>query len=191
DVDVAVAVPVVRVAVAANVTPFTSSNTVVGTLPSLAPASATGVGDVAVQVKYRFWKQEGGGFAAALRIRPPTGDSDQLRGSGITRTYVSGIWSKSGKLAPHAEVGYQFWSDKLPLSTSGNVFAKDEVIYGFGAEWTPNPRITSVLDVLGEHIRHGGRAGYQTFVVPGGGSFEALMGLPQGTAKTTLAPGIK
>lgn len=188
--DISAAVPWVRVSVAAQLAAFTSSNTLLGTLP-LPQSAASGIGDIAIQGKYRFWKQEGGGLATALRVRLPTGDTDNLRGSGVTRTFVSGIWSKGGTFSPHAEFGYEFWSDKLDVAPDRSIFVKDDVTYAIGAEWTPNPRLTTVLDFLGEHFRHGGSAGYLTFVEPGRGSLEALTGVPGGLTKAALAPGFK
>ena len=72
--------------------------------------------------KYRVVRQQDGGIAAAVELRLPTGDKNELRGLDVTRTF-SGIWSKGGRVSPHANIGYEFWSDNcadLPDGTSSS-----------------------------------------------------------------------
>ena len=135
---------------------------------SIASSSASGLGDLAVFGKYRLLRQQDGGLAAAIEVRLPTGDKEALRGLDVTRTLTSLIWSRGGRISPHANVGYEFWSDAVPISATGDVFAQHSVKYAAGVEIEAGPRATVVIDLLGRQVRHGGKVGYQTFAASGG-----------------------
>ncbi len=190
DFDLGVAVPWIRVDMDAQGGFFSASGVKLAESPHVA-GTASGVGDVAVFAKYRVLRQEDGGIAAAVELRLPTGDKNALRGLDITRTLVSGIWSKGGRVSPHANVGYEFWSDSVPISQSGDVFVKNQFKYSVGVELEAHPRATVVVDLVGKRLFHGGETGYQTFLGPGGTSIDALVALPQGTNQLSLVPGIK
>src|SRR6185436_13105225 len=69
--------------------------------------SATGLGDILVRAKYNFLKRRGGGIAAAIDVRTPTGDETNLLGTGAVQTKLYGIASTTfGKLSPHLNAGY-------------------------------------------------------------------------------------
>ena len=69
--------------------------------------SATGIGDIVVRAKYNFLRAWGGGLAAAVDVRTPTGDESNLLGTGGVQTKVYGIASVAfGKLSPHINAGY-------------------------------------------------------------------------------------
>ena len=189
DLDVGVAIPWVRVGLDATGGIFSSSGTNLSPR-SIAATSASGVGDIAVFGKYRVWRQDDGGLAVALEARLPTGDKNALRGLDVTRTLLAGIWSKGGTVSPHVNVGYEFWSDSVPISASGDVFAKNQLKYALGVEFEAGPRATVVVDVVGRNLMHGGKVGYQTLVA-GGNSTDVLVALPEGIQQVSLAPGIK
>ena len=71
------------------------------------------------------------------------------------------------------------------------MFAKDEIKYALGVEFEAHPRATVVVDVVGRHLRHGGKVGYQTFTVGSSSSIDALVALPEGIQQISLAPGVK
>src|SRR5689334_1665934 len=189
-VDVGLAVPWIRMKVAGDGRLVGSANQTVGT-STLTETSSSGIGDVALYGKYRFFRQDGGGAAAAVEVRLPTGDKDELRGLDVTRTLASVIWSHGGKVSPHANVGYEFWSGEASMSAAGDVFVKDQFKYAFGVEIEAHPRTTIVVDLVGRGVRHGGKVGYQTFAGAGGTSIYALVGIPEGLQQVSLAPGIK
>ena len=107
--DVGAALPFVRVSLDA-----TSQGYAYDLTPELTfrfDGTSSGLGDIALFGKYRVWSTDGGGAAVAVDMRLPSGDEDNLRGLGNTRTLLSGIWSETwGPLSPHVNVGYQFWS---------------------------------------------------------------------------------
>jgi hypothetical protein len=158
---------------------------------SLPEATSSGIGDVAIFGKYRFFRQENGGAAAAVELRLPTGDRNAFRGLDVTRTFISAIWSLGGSVSPHVNVGYEFWSDDVAMTASGDVFAKDQFKYAVGVEIAAHPRITMLIDLIGRGIRGSGKVGYQTFLGPGGESIDALVALPEGVHQMSAVPGIK
>jgi hypothetical protein len=153
--------------------------------------SASGVGDVSIFGKYHLWHYRGGGLAGEVVVQLPTGDTDEIRGIGVTRTLLSAIWSQGGRVSPHVNVGYEYWSDGVPIAPSRDVFAKNQVRYAFGVEYQVHPRATALLDIVGRRQLHGGQIGYVTLPAPGGGTLDALSGLAQGLNVVSVAPGVK
>lgn len=191
NVDVGVILPFVRVSLGAELRIFNADIPVASyAMPQM---DASGIGDIGIFGKYRFWQRGSGGMAAQVEIRMPTGDEDNLRGLGITRTQLSAIWSHAGKFAPHATVGYEFWSDDIEITRSLDVSARNQLRYAAGMEIEAHPRLTVLADLIGRRLLKGGKPGYQRFPIelPGGGSFEGLVGLAQGLNVISVAPGVK
>jgi hypothetical protein len=205
DLDVGMAIPWIQVAFDAFGHEFTASGIeALPVPPQQSPfvrgAASAGIGDIAVFGKYRFWKQDQGGAAIGIELRLPTGDKDNLRGLDVTRTLISGIWSRGGTFSPHAKVGYDFWSAEVPISgdfliggitvSPGDVAAKDQVLYSFGFDYLAHPRATVTFDLVGSTLRGGGQVGYQRFT-PFGNPIEVLVGLPESLTKISVVPGVK
>lgn len=157
---------------------------------SVPTTTSSGIGDTAIYAKYKLVKQPDGGLSASAELHMPSGDKNELRGLGITRTMVSAIWSKGGRVSPHANVGYEFWSDAVDLVADGTIAAKDRITYALGAEFDVSPRFTVLGDLVGSSVRDAGKIGYQTFSVSGG-SADLLVALPQGINIVSVAPGVK
>lgn len=161
---------------------------------------SSGLGDIAVLVKYRFLKfgddlPDPGGLAALVTTRLPTGDRDNLRGLGVNRTLVALIvsWGK-GKLRPHANGGFEVWSDSVdvlgdPL-TNSKVLVRHQVEYAGGVEFEAAPKLTLIGDLLGRHTLGGGRMGFVT-AEQAGTTLDYAVALPKGNMKLTFAPGLK
>ena len=161
--DVAMAVPLQRVSMDTTVNATilrlsTGANspihTFVGgaTTASFAKSgTAAGVGDILLRTKYRFTSGSGG-LAAALDVRVPSGDADNLLGTGATQTTVMLIGSATaGRLAPHFNVGYT-------ASTEGKVVnVPDEFGYRFGTELIVKPTVTLSAELIGRTLRDSGR----------------------------------
>jgi hypothetical protein len=115
---------------------------------------AAGLGDIMVRAKYNFLTRKGGGLAAAIDVRTPTGDESNLLGTGALQTKLYGIASIGfGKLSPHLNAGYT-------RSTRGalpDVSLNNEWNYTAGFDLAVSPRLTLVADVLGRSIRDQGR----------------------------------
>jgi hypothetical protein len=120
---------------------------------------AQGLGDILLRGKFRFFDAPGGGLAAGVDVRLPTGDSEQLLGTGGTQVKVAFIGSMGqGPFSPHVNMGYTFSSSSgasEALSVSPNV--SDEFNYAAGFDTAVHPRVTVSADVLGRVLRDIGR----------------------------------
>ena len=203
--DVGVAVPLVRVQINGLSRAFRPGG---GEFPFEAlQARSSGVGDIALIGKYRFWQPVGGaasgaGLAALVIVRVPTGNEANLRGLGITRTLASLVGSGTfGRVSPHVTAGYEFWSQGISIPTNflenETVDAKDQVVYSAGVEVEVHPLLTANVDVLGRYLRGAGRVGTQEFrYAPASNQFgitsaTVLAASGQGLNTLTIAPGFK
>jgi hypothetical protein len=150
-------------------------------------ASSSGIGDVVFRTKYQFFdKGAGAGAAVSADLRLPTGDSDELLGTGGTQFKVLfiGAAAVGDRIFPHANVGYTFSSGEISdLATTlktptlsgttnpasvptqlGNVSlgVPDEFNYTFGADAVVHPRVTVAFDVIGRNVRDVERFALQT-----------------------------
>ena len=137
--------------------------------------SATGLGDVLLRAKYNFVRSAANALAASIDLRLPTGDEDNLLGTGATQTKLQLIASgEYGLFAPHASFGYTFSngnvsdltadvairSEPCPArkaiahpAASFDPSVPDEVNYTFGFSAAPHPRLTLGFDFIGRTIR--------------------------------------
>lgn len=192
--DVGVGIPFIRVSIEGEVglhTPDGVDITPGGHLFSLPKATASGIGDIAVFGKYHIWGKDRGGLATEVEMRLPTGDTENLRGAGVTRTTVSAIWSLQGKLAPHASVGYEYWSKRVVLDGIGGVFARDQIHYAFGLEVEAHPRATVLVDIVGRRLRHGGQSEYQRTPIGPDAFIDFLGAVAKPLDVVSIVPGIK
>lgn len=83
--------------------------------------SATGIGDIALRLKYNFSRSADADLAALVDIRLPTGDEKNFLGTGKINARISGIASKKmGEFTPHLNLafdrrGADFDSNELEL----------------------------------------------------------------------------
>ncbi len=191
--ELGIAVPSIRHSLEGQLGIFSGDTDITGGSIRVPKTFAIGIGDVAIRGKIRLLPFEQGGIAALVEVLLPTGEKDDLRGLGFTRTLVSGIWSRGGRVSPHVNVGYEFWSDEARVSSRSDVVVKDHFKYAFGLEFDVTPRATILMDLVGRRLRNGGRAGYQTFsgLFGPGSSLDALVALPEGLNVISFAPGIK
>ena len=121
---------------------------------------ATGLGDVVLRSKYRLFRGAGGGLAAGLDLRLPTGDEEDLLGAGgVQAKLLLIVSSERGRLGQHLNVGYTFASGRTGGTFPGLVSTAlpDEINYSGGIEFVAGPRITVVGDVIGRTLRNAGR----------------------------------
>jgi hypothetical protein len=109
-------------------------------------ASASGLGDVVVRAKYNVFRDGGSGVAVAGEARLPTGDEDNLLGTGgMTLTpRVVGSYERD-RLGIHAELGYSF---REASNTLGYAVAVTAVAV---------PRLTIVGELSGLRLGGTGR----------------------------------
>ena len=173
-VDVALAVPVVRtrLSLLSNATIQrigTGSNLGVhyfrdpdaigghgSTRQYFAEASAGGLGDLVARVKATLMREGSRALAAGLDVRMPSGDEQNLLGSGAVgiRPFVA-FSASLGAFAPHANAAYQWNGESL---IGGNVREgekgdlPDQFTYALGADVLVAPRVSVILDVFGQRV---------------------------------------
>ena len=133
--------------------------------------SASGVGDLVLRVKATLIREGSRALAAGLDTRLPTGDEQNLLGTGAMgiRPFaaVSGSW---GALAPHANIAYQ-WNGQSILA--GDVRAgveadlPDQFQYSAGTDVAVNPRFSMVFDLLGQRVLNSPRLSVYTLNASG------------------------
>jgi hypothetical protein len=111
---------------------------------------------------------------------------------------ASAIFSAGkGPFKPHASGGFEFWSKSVDVptatATGGLVKVRHQVLFAAGFEIEAHPKVTLLLDFLGQKIRKGGEVGVVSDPVNAGGisSIQSLVDLPEGILKGILVPGIK
>lgn len=122
--------------------------------------NASGLGDVVVRSKYRLLRSAGGGLAAAVDLRLPTGDKDNLLGAGGTQAKLLLVASdERGRLGRHVNMGYTIASGSVPGTLAGLISAPlpDEFNYSGGVEFVASPRFTVNGDFIGRTLRGAGR----------------------------------
>lgn len=189
--DLGLAIPIVTIDVKADV--FASLERVSGSSPLIHTfegnqdlttkrfsdqGSATGLGDVALRAKYNFLHRKGGGLAMALDLRLPTGNEDELLGTGATQAKLSLIYSADyGRFSPHLNLGYTYSrgnvseavrldpaEEKSRAALGGvtldpDLSVPDEINYTGGFTLALSPRATFTFDAVGRTIRDANRFG--------------------------------
>jgi Putative MetA-pathway of phenol degradation len=103
--------------------------------------SSTGLGDVALRIKYNFAHDAGVDIAGLLDVRFPTGKKDDFLGTGKMKAKLSAIISKRFKdLRPHLNIGYE-------LRTAD--FETDVIDVKAGFDQKLVSGLTFALDALG------------------------------------------
>ena len=108
--------------------------------------TAEGIGDMVVRGKYNFHRGPNVNVALATDLRLPTGDTDDLLGSGATQIKLYAILGSAGKrFSPRASFGYTF-------SSGGADFMgelPDELAYTAGFDAGLHSRVTLTADFVG------------------------------------------
>ena len=156
NLDLAIGVPLVRLSIDAAMTQVEPG---IGSAILLANGSSTGFGDTAVLGKYRFWSStnEQTSLAAMFSLR-------------LWRTMVGAIASTSiGRLAIHANGGYEFWDKSVALSNNqpgptDQIWGlSDQVHYGAAVEFELHPTFTIMVETMGRHVRNAGQLNSVSF----------------------------
>ena len=131
--------------------------------------SATGIGDVILRTKYNFLSRGDTGLAAALDLRLPTGNEDDLLGVGAAQAKIYAILSSTrGRVSPHVNVGFTV-SGQGSRETNfsfESLGASDEFNYAGGLEFVAHPRLTLLADFLGRTLMDAGKVELETKTFP-------------------------
>ncbi len=144
--------------------------------------SATGIGDILLRAKYNFLRTPRAGLAAALDLRLPTGDENELLGVGATQAKIFAILSSTnGPISPHVNIGFTISGngprqETLQFEPLG---VSDEFNFSGGVEWVPHAKLTVIGDFLGRTLFDAGKIGLEnrTFPVRVGSSSDATVPL--------------
>jgi hypothetical protein len=154
DLDVGVAIPVVNVNISGEALsvingPFAGSSHFFGDLSNPLvnsrvsyQGSATGLGDIALRLKYNFVRGPEINLAGLLDVRLPTGDQSDFLGTGETSARFVFIGSrKLAQFTPHMNVAY----DRRPANLDS-----DELEFTAGFDQKMAEGVTIAFDLLGE-----------------------------------------
>ncbi len=177
--DVGVAVPIVRVDMDASVL-ATIQRLATANNPNIhsfvagqnvpqqtfaSSGSATGLGDIELRTKYRFFDLPAGGMAAAVDFRLPTGNEDDLLGGSRQLKMFFVESGGNDRITQHVNVGYTFSGDAGEIGISQQLGAAsfpDEFNYAVGLEFVVEPRVTVIGDIVGRNLRNAGRLDLMT-----------------------------
>jgi len=133
----------------------------------VAQGAAAGLGDVIVRAKETALKTARGGMALGVEVRLPTGQEENLLGSGSLGIKVFDAMSMTfGRVAPHVNLAYQrngasVLAGDVTAGTKGDL--PDEVSYVVGADVGIEKRLTMAFDVIGRHSSDAPRLARTTF----------------------------
>jgi hypothetical protein len=118
--------------------------------------SAGGLGDIVARAKSTVVRKGHQALALGLDVRMPTGDEQNLLGSGATGVRPFAAYSTStGSIAPHVNVGYQ-WNGNSVLAgdvkTEQKADLPDQFMYAIGGDGSLKQRITLVADLIGQRV---------------------------------------
>jgi hypothetical protein len=130
--------------------------------------TASGLGDIVLRLKGTVVKSPGAGIALGVDVRLPTGDEENLLGSGATgvKPFLALSFGK-GKAVPHLNAAYT-WNGESVLA--GNILTgekkslPDEFSWVAGLDVGVFSRLTLAADVLGRHVIDSPRLHPKTFV---------------------------
>lgn len=136
--------------------------------------SASGIGDIVARLKGTVAKSGATGLALGLDVRFPTGDEEDLLGSGAwgLKPFVAVSFSQKA-VSPHINLGYQ-WNGNSTLASdfrfgaSGAEFGEkadlpDSFLWIFGVDFGLGQYFTVIFDVIGTTIIDSPRLVEETF----------------------------
>lgn len=140
--------------------------------------SAGGIGDLVVRAKTTVLREGSRALAAGLDLRLPTGDEQNLLGSGATGVRPFAAFSTSvGALAPHANIAYQWNGDSVlagDVKTGQKASLPDQFFYAIGTDAAVNNHLTVIFDVIGQRVMDSPRLQVHTATFTGVAGSAAL-----------------
>ena len=147
-----------------------------------ASASASGPGDFLIRGKYNVLRSTGSGLAIGGEARLPTGNEQNLLGTGEASIKPRLIASlERDRVAIHGDIGY----------TIGGL--SDELVYGGAITVLGTSRLTLVGEITGRRLASAGRLTETTEAHPtlAGVDTIRLTGVPRATERVAAAIGFK
>lgn len=167
-IDVSVAIPILDVRLGATSTceqaaqvgggtgtcKFLLSNGTTATTVAKS-ATANGIGDIVFRAKGSLWQGEHLYLSAAADVRVPTGDDLNFLGTGSAgvRPFLAASWR--GRVAPHADLGFQ-WNGNSDIANIDGPGTKgklpNNLFYVLGADARVVKRLTLSGEYLGQYV---------------------------------------
>lgn len=182
-VDVSVALPIARVSLRASsvaqIQRLGTTNPAIhyfrppgttgfGTTGTFAKSgTATGLGDISLRVKGVAFRQGPSRLALGAEVRLPTGDEENLLGSGAAGFKPFLAWSRAGRpMSPHAKVAYEINGRSL---LAGDVLAgtkgklPNQLYFEAGVDAAVSRKLTVAVEVVGRRVLNGSQLAVGTF----------------------------
>src|SRR5262245_20255609 len=123
-----------------------------------ASGTATGIGDVLLRAKATLMRHGPNAIAAGAEVRLPSGDEEELLGSGAWGVKPYAVLSFSFKgVSPHLNLGYQ-WNGQSVLAGDVTTQVKadlpDRVMFAGGVDTAINKRLSVAVDFLADRVRN-------------------------------------
>ena len=173
--EIGAAVPFVRVSLEGQRINVYRGSTL---LQASATGTASGIADIALRAKYTLVARQNGGIAAATEVRLPTGDEQNLLGTGATSYRFIGIGSlEQGRAALHGNASVLRGGISPEWSAAG------------AASIAVHPRVTVSGEVLSRHVSALHETTLMAAPHPSISGVDTLR-LTAGTAATTLTAAV-
>ncbi len=144
----------------------------------VAGGRASGIGDITVRVKGQALDIGSSRVALGVDARLPTGDEENLLGSGALGVRPFAVWSLTNDtVSPHANVSYQWNGASLlagDVTTSKKEDFPDELAYAVGVAVAVTRQSNVTFDILGRHVFNALRLTPGDFVANTGDTFADL-----------------
>lgn len=121
--------------------------------------SATGIGDVAVNVKYNVLHAEKSAIGLGGEVRFPTGDATNYLGTGAYGFKPYFVFSHRGRFTPNINIGYQ-WNGASSLfvnSAGSKLNLPSAFLYSGGVDYAVVRRLTVTAEFIGQAVIDGPR----------------------------------
>ena len=151
-------------------------------LQASADATASGLGDIIVGSKFNAWRRGGTGISVGAEARLPTGDEQNLLGTGqatISPRLIGSV--ERDRIAVHGEMGYVV-GDR-----------SDALDYGAAISIVGGQRVTVGAEILGRRSATGGRLVESIEPHPSLTGVETirLVGTTEATTRVLLVAGVR
>ena len=117
--------------------------------------AASGIGDVVFRAKYEVVAGERAALATGVDVHTPTGDAYNFLGAGTWGTRPFLIFSYAGRVAPHANIGYQINGNSIlggDITTFTKAHLPNILNYSFGFDAGLSSGVSVAFDYLGQTL---------------------------------------
>ena len=158
------------------------------------PGSASGVGDITVNLKANVFNGERTKLALAGDVRFPTGDAANYLGTGAYGIKPYLVFSRTGRVTPNASVGFQ-WNGASVLFADPKTGVHQNLptafLYSGGVDIRVVKKLTWTGEFLGQCVINGPRLKMGTVNIPGQGDLKSVQAVTASYSMNNAGTGIK